>query len=244
MKDQVIMSVAVVAAFSIGVSAVSGQTKTLTPSLSATQVAPSKVATSSGTLDKEVQDLKDKVANKVAELRQKDRKAVSGIISGVKGTTISIKSSDDVEYEIKIDDTLTKYYQVTSSKKEIKLTDLKKDDYIIVTGPILDKSVTANTIYRDEQYIIKSGKITEVNKDDYYVKVITPTKDNYTLDIENRTIQYLMDIKTLDQNKVGFSKFKEGDVVHFIAKRTGKETEANRYSAEKIIIIPQEYFIK
>lgn len=91
---------------------------------------------------------------------------------------------------------------------------------------------------------MKSGKITEVNKDDYYIKVITSTKDTITLDIENATSMTMMDIKSLEAAKVGFSKLKEGDTIHFTVKRTGDEKEQNRYSAERLLIIPQEYFLK
>jgi hypothetical protein len=44
--------------------------------------------------------------------------------------------------------------------------------------------------------------------------------------------------------KSGFSKIKEGDTVHFVVKKTGEEKELNRYSAQKILVIPQEFFIK
>lgn len=53
----------------------------------------------------------------------------------------------------------------------------------------------------------------------------------------------MVNIKTLDLERVGFSKVKEGDTVHFVVKKTGEEKN-NSYSAIKILIIPQEYFIK
>lgn len=253
MKRYVITSIAAATVLSLGSASALAQTKVLSPTVRATTTttttpaaSPTDAAASAsgGLIEKEVQNLKDKIADKVAELRKKDRKAVSGMITAIKDNTITIKTSDEAEYEVKRDETLTKIYQVTSTKKEIKFADLEKGDYIIATGPILDKSVDANTIYRDVQYVVKSGKITEVNKDDYYIKVITSAKDTYTLDIENKTTQYLMDIKTLDQTKVGFSKLKEGDVVHFTAKNDGTQKEANRFSAERILIVPQEYFQK
>ncbi len=39
------------------------------------------------------------------------------------------------------------------------------------------------------------------------------------------------------------SKIKEGDTIHYVLKKTGKEREANRYSALRVMVIPQEYFI-
>ncbi|MDO9027431.1 MAG: hypothetical protein Q7U68_01010, partial [Candidatus Roizmanbacteria bacterium] len=64
------------------------------------------------------------------------------------------------------------------------------------------------------------------------------------------TKQFIVNIKTLEIERVGFSKIKEGDTVHFVVKKTGNPLRQladggnNNYSAIKILIIPQEYFIK
>lgn len=234
MKDikinQIISGVAI-SAFLISTTTVYGQTmqKDSSPSAAITQT--------------EVQDLKEKIATKVAELRKKNQKAVAGKITSIKDKSIMIKNNDDAEYEVKVDEALTKVYRIGVTKKEIKSTDLKVGLYIIATGPIIDKTIDANYIYQDEQFTVLSGKITEINKDDFFIKVLTTDKDTYTLDIENSTGQQLMDIKTFELDKVGFSKLKEGDTIHFVIKKTGTEKE-NRYTATKIVIVPQEYFQK
>ena len=239
MKDlkinQIISGVALTA-FLISGSTVYGQaaspsaamTKDASPSASITQT--------------EIQDLKEKIATKVAELRKKNQKAIAGTITSIKDKSIMIKN-DDADYEVKVDEALTKVYSIGTTKKEIKSTDLEKGAYIIATGPILDKVIDANYIYEDVEFTVLSGKITEINKDDFSIKVLTTDKDNYTLDIENTTTQQLMDIKTLALDKVGFSKLKEGDTIHFVIKKTETEKE-NRYTANKIVIVPQEYFQK
>lgn len=204
-------------------------------------------ATSSGTVNAntDLQNLKDKVASKVAELRKKDQKATAGIVISTGTDVFKIRTNDDTEYQIKKDDTLTKVYQIIGTqKKEIQFKDVKKDAYSIVTGPLIDKTITANFVYLDEEFIVKTGKITEVNKTDYYIKVLSTEKDTYTLDIEASTKQQMLNVKTLEIEKVGFSKIKEGDSIHFVVKKTGKEKEKNRFAAQKILIIPQEYFMK
>lgn len=120
MKKQIALAVAAMSIVAGSGGTVIAQTKTPTaavsPSISA---APTKAATQSGSLiDKEVANIKEKVENTVAELRKKDRKAVAGIITGIKSTGLTIRTPDDVDYEIKRDDTLTKVYQVTATKKE------------------------------------------------------------------------------------------------------------------------------
>ncbi len=195
--------------------------------------------------DKEIQNLKDKIATKVAELtKDKNNKAISGFATEVKGSILKIKNENDEEYEIKPDDAISKYYQITgTAKKEIQLSDLKKGMFLIVTGILNDKIITANTIYVDEMFLVKSGKVTEVDKNNFALKVVTTEKDTMTLEIETATKQEMLNIKTFEVEKVGFSKIKEGDTVHFVVKKTGAEKD-NAYSASKILIIPQEYFMK
>lgn len=193
----------------------------------------------------EIQNLKEKLASKVAELRQKEQKAISGTVQDVTTNALRLKSSDDILYEIKIDEELTKIYIIAGNqKKEMKLKNIKKGAYLIISGLIDGKTVTANYIYQDEQFLESSGRITEANTQDFYIRVLTLEKDTYTLDIENTTKRNLLDIKTLNLEVVGFTKIKEGDTVHFVVKKTGTEREKNRYSATKILIIPQEFFMK
>jgi len=211
-------------------SSVLSQTSASTPS--ATEVS------------QDIQMLKDKIATKVAELREKNNKAVGGFVTDVVGSTIKIKTENNQEYEVKPDEALAKYYKINGSQRnEIKFQDIKKGSYIIATGVTNDQVINADTIYLDELYIVKSGKIIEVDKDNYQVKILTSDKDSYTLEIETTTKQSMINIKSFEIEKTGFSKIKEGDTIHFVAKKTGTEKN-NQYSAQKILIIPQEYFIK
>ncbi|NTU73593.1 hypothetical protein HGB07_05515 [Candidatus Roizmanbacteria bacterium] len=139
---------------------------------------------------------------------------------------------------------MTKYYQITTSAKEITLKNIKKGDYIIASGPIIDKSVTANVVFVDEEYIVKSGKIIEVNKDDSYLKVISSDKDNYTLDQEVRTKMQMVNAQTLEIENTTLGKIKEGDTIHWVCKKSSASKEPNRYSAERILVVPQELFMK
>ena len=115
-------------------------------------------ATSSSTvISPDIQILKDKIATKVAELRQKNNRAISGFVADIIGATIKIKTEDGQEYEVKPDEALAKYYQIAGSqRKEIKFQDVKKGSYLIATGMINDKVINADTIYFDELYLVKS----------------------------------------------------------------------------------------
>lgn len=204
-----------------------------------------KITPTDTVVDKEIQNLKDKIATKVAELaKEKNNKAISGFIKEIKGSTIKIINENEEEYEVKPDEAISKYYQITgSSKKEIQFSDFKKGMFLIITGVLNDKTVIANTIYIDEMFLVKSGKITEIDKDNFTLKVVTGEKDTVILEIETATKQYIINIKTLEEERTGFSKIKEGDTVHFVVKKTGEEKD-NKYTSNRILIIPQEYFMK
>ncbi|MBI3620367.1 hypothetical protein HY214_04475 [Candidatus Roizmanbacteria bacterium] len=217
----------------------------ITVPVSAVNISPSPNQSSSSAEDKEIAKFKDKVATKVAELRQKNNRAVAGTVVSAKTGVFKIKTPDTSEYEIKTDDSLTKYFQIAGTqKKEIKLDEIKTGAYIIVNGVINDRAITANAVFVDEFIYVNSGKITEVNKDDFTVKVITNDKDTVTLDIESSTRQQIINIKSLEIERVGFSKVKEGDTIHFVARHNPDQKDNNRYTVAKFIVIPQEYFIK
>jgi ribosome maturation factor RimP len=213
--------------------------------------AQSKVATDSAKAasdsaqSKEIQDLKDKLATKVDQITKQAKKAVSGVIADISAKSITIQSADDTTYTIKIDDVITKYFLIAgTTKKEIKPSTLSKGDYIIAAGPLAEKTVTANVIYQDEQYIVGTGKITQVNKTDFSLDVVGNDKETVTIDVNNSTKKLLMDSKSLEISVIGFTKIKEGDTIHYVLNKTGNEKVKNRYSGLSLLIIPQEYFMK
>lgn len=189
-----------------------------------------------------IQDFKDNLASKFAELN-KNKKAAAGFITEIKDNKIKIKTNENSNLDIKIDPDLTKIYNIEQSGlKELKMTDLKNSAYIIVVGLPLENTINANYIYQDKPFVVKSGKIVEVSKSDYSLKVTTTDKDDYTLDVESSTKQQIMNIKTLEVGRVGFSKIKEGDTIHFSFALKESNAENNRYSVTRFLIIPQEYF--
>lgn|SRR3989338_7001904 len=195
--------------------------------------------------DQEIQSLKDKTATLVAELRKKNTKVVSGFVQSKKDKIIQIMTPNETVMDVKFDPELITFYQIAGNvKKEVKEDAVKKDVYLFVTGVVSEKTIEANAIYLDEAYVVGSGQVVEVNKEDFSIKVATAQKENYTFDIESFTRQQIMNIKTFELEKIGFSKIKEGDAVHFVFKRTGSERDFSRFPAQKILIVPQEYFIK
>ncbi len=204
----------------------------------------SPTSTPSGSLTEEVDKLKEKVAEKVEELKEKE-KAVSGVVTEVDTNDWTLADADGKTISISIDDTLTNFYDIAGAKTiDLKQEDIEKGDYIFVTGPEIGDSITANAVYRDQQYIVLSGKITNVTSEDYTVNVLTVDKTDYVLDIESKTSQLMLNIKSLETEKIGFSKLKEGDSVHVVVKGNPENTSQTRFTADRLLVIPNEYFLQ
>src|SRR3989338_8472301 len=144
---------------------------------------------------KDIQLLKDKIANKVSEIRKQNNKAISGFVLNIDGNTMKLSNNGEVN-QVKFDNTLTKVFKVLgTTKKEIKTDDIAKNDYVIVSGVVADNVITANVVLIDENFLVDSGKITEVNKETYNIKILTSAKNTFSLDIETSSKQYMLNIK-------------------------------------------------
>jgi len=200
--------------------------------------------------EKGVKLLREKIATQVEEMRKKDQKAYVGSITKIDGSSLivsSLQGTDERKYTIKIDDTLTTIYKVVgATKKELKKSDLAVGNYVIVTGQMISDTIEANEVYIDEQFLVKTAKITEISKSDYYLKVVTYDKDEYILDIQSSTRQFLLNSKSKEIERSGFSNIREGDSIHFVVSKTnpGSGKEKNRYDAVRILVIPQEFSVQ
>ena len=210
----------------------------------AVPVMAQPAAETSEVIEKEVDKLKDKIAEQVEELNV-NNKAIAGMIQDIVGDSIFIINNDGQRVEASVDETLTSYYEVSGTQlKELKAEDFEIDEYVFVTGPEIGETITANAVYKDTPYRVFSGKIVEVNEDDFTVRIAAIDKSTYVLDVETGTDVLLMDIDTLETTKIGFSKLKEGDAVHAVIELDPAAPEKTQYPAEKLLIIPNEYFIQ
>lgn len=208
-------------------------------------------ATPSGSIDdKNVKLLREKIATKVEEMRKKDQRAYAGKIRKIEDTSITIatiENNEEKDYLIKIDETLTNVFRIVGTvSREIKKSDLKNNDYVIVTGQQLNEGIEADTIHIDEEFLVRTGSIIEVSKESFFLKVVTSDKEEFTLDIQNSTKQFMYNMKSKENERTGFSKLKEGDTIHFVVSKTnpGDSTEKNRFDAVRILVIPQEFIVR
>lgn len=195
--------------------------------------------TKTNALDKEVESLKEKIANQVSELK-KGGSVIAGTISNLGKDTIEITAEANKVYKVAIDDTITNFHHIKgNSKIEIELNDLEKGDYIFVSGPLVENTVTANDVYKDSPYIVGSGQITAVDTDAVTIDIVSTEKEELTIDISSKIRPKIMDSKTLEIERTTLAKIKSGDTIHYVVSSTDDE---NTVSAVSLLVIPQEYF--
>jgi len=204
-------------------------------------------ASSSATVevDETVKEFKERVA-KLAEAGRSEQQALSGRVLSIKDNNLTVLTNESETYTIIVEKDMTMVYSLVNGvKKEKEFGDIAKDDYIIVNGPIMDKTINANSVYIEDQYKLQSGKVTEINKEDFYLNILSFDKENDLVDIEAYTKIFLINIKTLESERIGFTKLKVGDTIHVVYKQAGTTDKSEkRYSATRILVIPQEYFLQ
>jgi hypothetical protein len=101
----------------------------LSPSGSKEKIStPSSSLSPTSSEQKDIDILKQKVADKVAQLSKQNQKAIAGFITSIKGDQITITTRDNTKHTVKADLVLTKVYVISGSqKKEQKYEDLKKE---------------------------------------------------------------------------------------------------------------------
>lgn len=220
-------------------SALSSSLKSATSSPIPTIESASPWATPSDVIGKlkQIEAFKEKIATKVAELRDQEKTAVSGVINKIdRNKNTLIVSTKKGERTVTFSDDMTVFSVTNETKSEMAKSKLSQGQSIAVFGyDNEDKSIlSAKYIYVNKQYTHIVGKIADIDKSNFTI-TIHSKEGNLVVDIESytKTISYTVEKGKV---KIGFSKLKTGDVAHIIAAPNSKEKD--RYLASHILILP------
>ena len=196
--------------------------------------APAKQDLAPRDNQKQINDLKDRLATKVAELRQLQRKAIFGTVKAVSTSTATIETkTKDVKIELTDDIKIAQIIKGTRTK--LTADNLDKGDQVAVFGEFdatLDL-LKAKVIFIQAAPTQRiAGMVTDTSKADFTLTVKTPEGKNYIVDIETVT---KIAVWTADKGitKGGFSKITVGDTVHVAGSLVPKKD--NRMSASRIL---------
>lgn len=186
-----------------------------------------------------IQELKEKVASRVAALKKEKLTAILGSVKSVSETVLLLNSKDN-EYSIQIDEE-TRVYSVDERlrKEEIKLSSLKKEAKVSVVGEIdLEKKTgTAKVIVNRIDNLAIVGRVGSVSTKDGTVTVIDNDGKTYIVDVEVTTKSNLYDFAKNTLVKTGLSKIEEGVRIHVYGVAGSQE---NRMTANRILLLPKE----
>ncbi len=116
-------------------------------------------------VEKKAQDLLDRVATKVAQIADSDKRTYHGVIKSVGTETYTITTSEG-DRQIATNDA-TEFFRIKASKKsETDFAGIKKGEDIVVIGTIdpATKTMTAKQIITKIKRTVFAGPITAVEK--------------------------------------------------------------------------------
>ncbi len=209
-------------------------TTTSTPTVKQDQPSPTRT-----TIDK-IQEIKDKVASRVAELKKEKLEAISGILKSSSESAL-VLTIDGVDYTVQLDEE-AKVYSISSAlrKSEKKLTDIEKNTHLSVVGTVdkEEKTAVGKVIVEKIPNLSLIGTVGEVSSKDGTITVNSVDNKTFTVDIEVSTKSNAYDLKSGQLVKIGLSKIENGAKIH-VYGNSGESEE--RITASRILILPKEF---
>lgn len=204
-------------------------------------LAQTPIATSTATpkaaVNAQLEELKDRLATKVAELRDIVRRAVTGTVKtvSISSATVETKTKD---IKIELGDDIVVTQVINGKRTPLTIEDLAKDDRVTVFGSYdatLDL-LKARVIFIESSRVVEriTGTVTDVDQKAFTITVQTLGGTTVIVDIEKAT-KTVVWTKTDGVAKGGFSKILTGDTVHVTGTAVPKEE--NRLSALRILDI-------
>ena len=188
--------------------------------------------------NQQVEDLKERLATKVAQLRQSERRAIYGT---VKSTTISTLTIETANKDIKIEltDDIKVFQSLKSKRTALTVENVAKDDVVSIFGDwdttvevLKAKVIFIHSTAGEVQRIV--GTISEAKKADYTITVSAPDGKTFIVDFETLTKTNVW-TKEKGVEKGGFSKLIVGDTILVVGTAVPKKE--NRISALRILNI-------
>lgn len=222
-----------------GKSTVLAQTPVITTDQDQNESTPAaKPTIVPSTQMEKIQELKERIATKVAQLRLSKKKVLSGKITNLDSPLFTITENGNF-YKIEVNEDTIITLSVDGKTKQIKFSDLKINQPIIAWGNYIQEgeTLTAKGIFVKETFLALVGTINDVDIKGGTVTLQTvKTNQSYLLDVETFT-----KINKLDKDnkivKLGFSKAKVGSSALIYAIPASKEGAAP-YTAYRILILP------
>lgn len=183
----------------------------------------------------QMEDLKARLATKVAELRTVVKRAMYGTVKSVSVTSAVIETkTKDIKIELTDDVTVTQL--ISGKRTDLAIEDIESNDNVTVFGTYdetLDLLKAQYIFIESTVTPVKiSGIVADVDKEDFVLTINTTEGKSLTVDVENTTKTTLW-TKEGGLVKGGFSKIAVGDSVHITGTPVAKKE--NNYRGLRIL---------
>lgn len=185
-----------------------------------------------------IEDLKDRIATKVAQLKTTQRRAVYGTVKSVSITNFTVETtSRDLKIELTDDITVIQYLK--GKRTLLTPENISKGDTVVVFGQFdttLDLLTARIVFIQGALPQHTAGVVTLKNDKEFTLKVTTPQGQAVLIDIEKTTKAILWDREKKELVKSGFSAITTGSTVHIMGSLVPKQED--RVSADRILVLP------
>lgn len=162
--------------------------------------------------DAKVQQLKEKLATKVAELRESQKRGYFGEIAAISKTTFTLVTREKTEIKVKFDEN-TRVYKIGKSRIEGTSSDVKNGLSAAVLGLYDEenKQHTAKVILIQPNNKFASGLVVKIDKTNGTLTIKDAKGDEVVIEYEKTTLsdEYTSSNKKI--KKSGLSRFTQGD---------------------------------
>lgn len=192
------------------------------------------------TQEEKIQDLKSRLATKVAEIRESQKGALSGNIKNLSDDNfVLVTKKDDLKVDYNEDDTLIEEL-VGEKTQEKSVDDLQNGNFVTVFGLIdeSDSKIDAKRILIKPQIITITGIVVEIDSGDFIIDVQTVNNELFTVDYEKATTTVTWNGEKIV--KSGFSKIAVDDRIH--VRATPIKNEEKKVTATRILHLPLNTF--
>lgn len=181
----------------------------------------------------QIESLKERLATKVAELRQTQAKAVFGTVKSRSVSTLVLETKTK-DVKIELTDDIKVAQILKGSRTKLTIEDVEKGDSVTIFGSYdstLDLLKATYIFIQNKQPDRMSGVATDINRDDFTLTIRTAEERLIIIDIETTTRTVRWDGTAVV--KSGYSKVAVGDTLHITGLAVPQKE--NRYSAIRIL---------
>lgn len=185
--------------------------------------------------NQKIEDLKDRLATKVAELRQTSRRGIFGTVKSTSITSFVVETKTK-DVKIELTDEIKVIQYLKGKRTSLATEDIAKGDTVAVLGEYdttLDLLKASVVFIQGALPERVNGTVTVRDEKAFTLAIGTAQNQTYTIDIEKATKTLVWDREKKEIVKSGFSKIATGSAIHVLGSPVARQER--RVSATRIL---------